>query len=85
MIHLANEGQEFKENVKVSLMSDDDIIYLMKNVFPNELSAEYFRRIDRRHPVWKSAPTLATFSSPSPIGNDMFVSEKSGLPKLLLN
>lgn len=55
------EGQEFKENVKVSLMCDDDIVYLMKNVFPNELSAEYFRRIDRRHPVWKSEAEYKTF------------------------
>lgn len=51
---LLSEGQEFIENVKVSLMCDDDIVYLMKNVFPNELSEEYFRRVDRRHPVWKS-------------------------------
>lgn len=55
------EGQEFMENVKVSLMCDDDIVYLMKNVFPNELSAEYFRRIDRRHPVWKSEAEYKTF------------------------
>lgn len=58
---LLDEGQEFKENVKVSLMSDDDIIYLMKNVFPNKLSEEYFRRIDRRHPVWKSEAEYKTF------------------------
>lgn len=58
---LLDEGQEFKENVKVSLMSDDDIVYLMKNVFLNELSAEYFRRIDRRHPVWKSEAEYKTF------------------------
>lgn len=58
---LLDAGQELKENVKVSLMSDDDIVYLMKNVFPNELSAEYFRRIDRRHPVWKSEAEYKTF------------------------
>lgn len=58
---LTDEGQELMDNVKVSLMSDDDIIYLMKNVFPNELSAEYFRRIDRRHPVWKSEAEYKTF------------------------
>lgn len=58
---LLDAGQEFKENVKVSLMSDDDIIYLMKNVFPNELSAEYFKRVDRRHPVWKSEAEYKTF------------------------
>lgn len=38
---LLDSGQEFEKNIKVSLMSDDDIVYLMKNVFPNELSAEY--------------------------------------------
>lgn len=58
---LLDEGQEFKENVKVCLMSDDDIVYLMKNVFPNDLTAEYFRRIDRRHPVWKSEAEYKTF------------------------
>lgn len=58
---LLDKGQEIKENVKVSLMSDDDIVYLMKNVFPNELSAEYFRRIDRRHPVWKSEAEYKAF------------------------
>lgn len=58
---LQDTGQEIKENVRVSLMSDDDIVYLMKNVFPNELSAEYFRRIDRRHPVWKSEAEYKTF------------------------
>lgn len=42
-------------------MSDDVVVYLMKNVFPNELSAEYFRRIDRRHPVWKSEAEYKTF------------------------
>jgi hypothetical protein len=58
---LLDVGQEFKENVRVSLMCDDDIVYLMKNVFPNELGAEYFRRIDRRHPVWKSEAEYKTF------------------------
>lgn len=58
---LLDAGQELKENVKVSLMCDDDIIYLMKNIFPNELSAEYFRRIDRRHPVWKSEAEYKAF------------------------
>ena len=33
----------------------------MKNVFPSELSGEYFRRVDRRHPVWKSEAEYKTF------------------------
>ena len=35
-------------------MCDDDIIYLSKNVFSDELSQELFDRNRRRHPVWKS-------------------------------
>ena len=68
---MSEEGQEFKENVKVSLMSDDDIVYLMKNVFPNDLSAEYFRRIDRRHPVWKSEAEYKTFFLGMASGGDL--------------
>lgn len=58
---LLEEGQEFAENIKVNLMCDDDIIYLMKNIFPNELSEEYFRRSERRHPIWKSEAEYKTF------------------------
>lgn len=68
---LLDEGQKFKEDVKVSLMSDDDIIYLMKNVFPNELSAEYFRRIDRRHSVWKSEAEYKTFFLEKTLGDQV--------------
>ena len=68
---LLSEGQEFKENVKISLMSDDDIVYLMKNIFPNELSAEYFKRIDRRHPVWKSEAEYKAFFLGKTSGGDI--------------
>ena len=51
---LSVKGQELKKNIKVSLLSDDDIIYLAKNVFPDELSKELFDRNSRMHPVWKS-------------------------------
>lgn len=46
--HILNNGR------KVSLMCDDDIIYLSKNVFSDDLSKEFFDRNQRRHPVWKS-------------------------------
>lgn len=51
---LSIDGQEFDKNIKIRLMSDDDIVYLMKNLYPNELTEEYFDRRLRRHPVWKS-------------------------------
>ena len=40
---------------------DDDIIYLMKNKYYDELSEEYFERNKRRHPVWKSESEYKAF------------------------
>lgn len=51
---LTQEGCDFGDNRHISLLCDDDIIYLAKNVYPNDLTNEYFSRKDRRHPVWKS-------------------------------
>jgi len=51
---LSVEGHVLGDGRKVSLMCDDDIIYLSKNVFSDELSEEFFNRNRRRHPVWKS-------------------------------
>lgn len=47
-------GQTLKDRIKVSLLCDDDIIYLSKNLYQDELSREFFERKKRRHPVWKS-------------------------------
>lgn len=53
-VSLSVEGHVLKGGTKVSLMCDDDIIFLSKNVFSDELSQELFDRNQRRHPVWKS-------------------------------
>ncbi len=58
---LSKEGQHFDEYLNVRLLCDDDIVCLMKNVFPNELSEEYFERKNRRHPVWKSEAEYKAF------------------------
>lgn len=58
---LSKSGQSFKDNIKVKLMCDDDIIYLMKNIYSNELSEEYFERKNRKHPVWKSEAEYKAF------------------------
>ena len=58
---LSVEGQTFDHGVHVSLLCDDDIIYLMKNVFPGELNREFFERRERRHPVWKSEAEYKVF------------------------
>lgn len=51
---LSVKGHTLKDDTKVSLMCDDDIIYLSKNKFSDQLSKEFFDRNQRRHPVWKS-------------------------------
>ncbi len=51
---LSMTGQLLNNDIKVSLMCDDDIIYLSKNVFTDNLSRELFDRNMRMHPIWKS-------------------------------
>lgn len=51
---LGETGISLKDNLKISLLCDDDIIYLIKNKHTDDLSKEYFSRRDRRHPLWKS-------------------------------
>lgn len=58
---LGTRGKKFDNGLFISLLCDDDIIFLMKNVFPNELSKEFFERRERRHPVWKSEAEYKAF------------------------
>ncbi len=54
---LSRKGQRFNHGIKISLLCDDDIIFLMKNGDFRELGAlseEFFDRKTRRHPIWKS-------------------------------
>ncbi len=58
---LSKKGQRFQNGVSISLLCDDDIIYLMKNSFPSDLCEEFFERRIRRHPVWKSEAEYKAF------------------------
>ena len=51
---LSKKGINLKNNLHISLLCDDDIVYLFKNVCPDAISDEFFEREKRRHPVWKS-------------------------------
>lgn len=51
---LSKDGVILNNGVKVSLLSDDDIIYLYKTYCLPIQDEEYFDRKNRRHPVWKS-------------------------------
>jgi HD superfamily phosphohydrolase len=50
------ESDESAAILNVSLLSDIDILYYIKNVSScqDELTREYFNRNSRRHPLWKS-------------------------------
>ena len=50
---LTEDGIEVFENYRISLLCDADITFLMKHL-NNDSAKEYFRRKDRRHPLWKS-------------------------------
>lgn len=51
---LTEKGNQLDEHIHISLLADDDLVYLMKNVCPDDVSREYFNRQNRRHPAWKS-------------------------------
>lgn len=51
---LTETGKNFGSDLHISLLSDDDVIYLAKNKYHNCYIDEYFNREKRRHPVWKS-------------------------------
>ncbi len=58
---LSKKGQYFANGLFISLLCDDDVIYLMKNSFHSELCEEFFERRIRRHPVWKSEAEYKAF------------------------
>lgn len=51
---LLERGQSFGDKGNISLLCDDDIIYLVKNKCSDKMTQELFARNRRRHPVWKS-------------------------------
>lgn len=58
---LSKKGQQFKNGLSISLLCDDDIIYLMKNSYYSKLCEEFFERRIRKHPVWKSEAEYKAF------------------------
>ncbi len=58
---LTEQGIHFQNGISVSLMCDDDIIYIMKQVCTDSLSREFFDRRKRRHPLWKSEAEYRAF------------------------
>lgn len=51
---LTLKGTKLSNEFYVSLLSDGDITFLMKNISGDSFVDEYFSRKDRRHPLWKS-------------------------------
>lgn len=51
---LTYKGKEITPELKISLLSDGDLKFLIKNIKDDPLTEEYFVRNVRRHPLWKS-------------------------------
>lgn len=52
--YLTEKGEEIEQVGWVRLISDADIIFLMKNLPYKGLVAEFFDRKSRKHPIWKT-------------------------------
>lgn len=68
---LGETGISLKDNLKISLLCDDDIIYLIKNKHTDDLSKEYFSRRDRRHSLWKSEAEYKAYLLPKITGGEI--------------
>lgn len=55
---------ERKNTIKVRFLGDADLLHLMKNVYVNSYSEEYFKRNTRRLPLWKSEAEFLSFLPP---------------------
>jgi len=60
---LSPQGVVLESGNRISLLCDDDIIYLLKNNLDDELCKEFFSRDIRRHPLWKSEAEYKAFLS----------------------
>lgn len=60
---LSPQGTVLANGNRISLLCDDDIIYLLKNKLDDELCKEFFSRDIRRHPLWKSEAEYKAFLS----------------------
>lgn len=77
---LSSRGQTLQSETVVRLLSDDDIISLMKQLYDQqELVTEYFERNTRRHPVWKSESEYKAFFLAISEGGELLTSVESAL------
>ena len=55
-------GLDFAAKGKISLLADEDILHIIKSVYSDDLTDEYFARNTRRHPIWNSEAEFNSFS-----------------------
>lgn len=79
---LTVNGKTLKDDLHISLLTDGDIAFLMKNKLKDPFVEEYFSRKDRRHPLWKSeAEYKAIFNRG--LNNNTFQTVEDELENLL--
>ena len=59
---LGKTGQCFQDGTEIRLLSDDDIIHMIKRYYTEySIVSDYFDRCERRHPLWKSEAEYKSF------------------------
>lgn len=66
---LSPEGGNLADNLHISLLCDDDIVYLLKAEHADDLYDEFFSRNKRKHPLWKSESEYKAYLSLNYSGN----------------
>lgn len=56
---IANVSDE--QTIKIRLLSDDDVLFLAKNIFQFNMANELYARKERMHPIWKTESEYRLF------------------------
>lgn len=62
---LTKTGVRINDDLNISLMTDGDVLFLMKNIITDNTVNEYFCRNERRHPLWKSESEYKAIFNPA--------------------
>lgn len=72
---LSSEGENLVINgheQRIRLLCDDDVIYLMKNIYYESIGHKFFERNTRMRPAWKSEAEYKALTSRIATGGELF-------------
>ena len=60
LTEIGTKVQGNESSLHISLLADEDVLFIMKNICSDDLIKEFFARKLRRHPIWKSEAEYRT-------------------------